>query len=359
MKGIAVTRSKAVWALALLVVIGGAGYGVSVLRRGPEVRVVTVEHGSAIEAVYATGQVEPTVMVPIAPRSGGRLIALEADEGQSVKRGQVLARIESVELQRSVDEARARERQAQTLFERTRTLVQQQFVSAAELDRAHNDLDAARAALARAQAMQDYNLLTAPADGMVLRRDGERGQFIAPGQTVFSLACCAPLRVSAEVDEEDIARVQVGQPVNLRSEALPQRLFEGEVAAITPKGDPVARSYRVRIRFRGDQASLQGLRPGMTMDANILIGRREQALLIPTRALVQPGPAVWRIEQGHLKRQLVRLGVRSPERVEILDGVQAGQTLVAEPTDALRDGQPVRMAEIAASGAAAVPASGR
>lgn len=351
MKGSGVTRSKAVWALVLLAVVGGLGYGANMLRRGPEVRVVTVERGPAIEAVYATGQVEPTVLVPIAPRSGGRLIALEADEGQFVKRGQVLARIESVELQRSVEEARARERQAQTLVDRTRTLVAQQFVSAAELDRVRNDLDAARAALARAQAMLDYNLLTAPADGMVLRRDGERGQFIAPGQTVMSLSCCAPLRVSAEVDEEDIARVQVGQAVNLRSEALPQRLFEGEVASITPKGDPVARSYRVRIRFRGDEATLLGLRPGMTMDANILIGRREQALLIPTRALVQPGPAVWRVEDGYLKRQPVRIGVRSPERVEILDGLQAGQPLVAEPTEALQDGHAVRVAEAASAAA--------
>jgi RND family efflux transporter MFP subunit len=345
-----VTRSKAVWILVALALAGAAGYGYSVLRRGPEVRVERVERGPAIEAIYATGQVEPTVMVPIAPRSGGRLIALEADEGQNVRRGQVLARIESVELQRSVDEAQARARQAQIQVDRTRTLVAQQFVSAAELDRVSNDLDAARAALARAQAMQDYNLLTAPADGLVLRRDGERGQFIAPGQTVFTLSCCAPLRVSAEVDEEDIARVQVGQAVSLRSEALPQRLFDGEVAAITPKGDPVARSYRVRIRFRSDDTALQGLRPGMTMDANILIGRREQALLIPTRALVQPGPAVWRIEQGHLKRQPVRIGVRSPERVEILDGLEAGQMLVAEPTDTLQDGRPVRVAEAASGG---------
>jgi len=109
--------------------------------------------------------------------------------------------------------------------------------------------DVAEAAVKRAQAQRDYNQLVAPADGIVLRRDGEPGQFVAAGQAVLTLACCAPLRVSAEVDEEDIPRVVVGQKVTLRTDALPGRLFDGEVADITPKGDPVSRSYRVRIRL--------------------------------------------------------------------------------------------------------------
>ena len=215
------------------------------------VRVETAQsmRGPAIEAVYATGIVEPTVMVPVAPRSGGRLAAINVEEGAQVRRGQVLARIESADLDQTVQEMLAREQLARTQYERTRDLVAQNFISSAELDRTRTEFQAAQAAVMRARAQRDYNQLVAPADGTVLRRDGELGQFVAAGQTVLTLSCCAPLRVSAEVDEEDIARVVVGQKVIMRTDALPKRLFDGEVAEITPKGDPVSRSYRVRIRF--------------------------------------------------------------------------------------------------------------
>ncbi len=192
--------------------------------------------GPAIEAVYATGIVEPTVMVPVAPRSGGRLAAINVEEGAQVRRGQVLARIESADLDQTVQEMLAREQLARTQFERTRDLVAQNFISSAELDRTRTEFQAAQAAVMRARAQRDYNQLVAPADGTVLRRDGELGQFIAAGQTVLTLSCCAPLRVSAEVDEEDIARV-----------------------CRRPEGDHAhRRSARALVRRRGGRDHAQG-----------------------------------------------------------------------------------------------------
>jgi len=321
---------------------------VGVLARGP-----------AIEAVYATGVVEPTVMVPVAPRTGARLVTLEVDEGAAVHRGQVLARLEADDLNQTVQEMQARERLAQSQHERTRTLVEQKFLSPAELDRTRAELQAAQAALQRSRVQRDYTQLVAPADGVVLRRDGEPGQFVPAGQTVFSISCCAPLRVAAEVDEEDIARVRVGQAVTLRSDALPDRLFGGEVAEITPKGDPVARSYRVRLRFKDSSAqALEGLRSGMTMDANIIISRRESALLVPTRALTSTGAsaALWVLEQGRASRRPVRTGVTGSERTELLSGVAEGAAVLLNPPEGLREGQRVRRAEAAASDALTVSA---
>jgi RND family efflux transporter MFP subunit len=308
--------------------------------------------GPAIEAVYATGIVEPTVMVPVAPRSGGRLAAINVDEGAQVRRGQVLARIESADLDQTVQEMLAREELARTQYQRTRDLVAQKFISPAELDRTRTELQAARAAVLRARAQRDYNLLAAPADGTVLRRDGEPGQFVAAGQAVLTLACCAPLRVSAEVDEEDIARVAVGQKVTMRTDALPKRLFDGEVAEITPKGDPVSRSYRVRIRFSDAPAINTGpLRAGMTMDANLIVSRREGALLVPNRAL--KGNAVWVVEQGRLRRREVRKGLTGTERTEIVSGLEEGQAVVLSPADRLREGQRARIVPAAAAASAA------
>ena len=294
--------------------------------------------GPAVEAVYATGVVEPTVMMPVAPRTGGRLAALQVDEGVKVKRGQVLARIESDDLEHTVQEMLARERLARTQYERTKDLVAQKFVSPAELDRTRTELEAAQAARERARSMRDYNLLVAPADGIVLRRDGEVGQYVAPGQTVFTLACCAPLRVSAQVDEEDIVRVSVGQKVTMRGDALPRQLFDGEVSEITPKGDPVARSYRVRIRFADAQSiEAKGVRSGMTMDANLIVARREGALLVPNRVL--RGDDLWVIEQGRLRKRAVKRGITGTERTEIVSGLADGETVVLSPANGLREGR--------------------
>ncbi|MEX8505653.1 efflux RND transporter periplasmic adaptor subunit [Leptothrix ochracea] len=338
------------WTLVAL----ACGAGVAWWKLAPmTVQVGVVTQGPAIEAVYATGMVEPTVMVPVSPRSGGRLLTLDVDEGAAVRKGQVLARLDADDLQHTVEEMQARAKLAQTQLDRTRTLVQQQFLSPAELDRTRTELDAARAALERARALSSYSVLTAPADGVVLKRDGEKGQFIAAGQTVFTLSCCAPLRVAAEVDEEDISRVQIGQSVSLRTDALPQQLFDGEVAEITPKGDPVARSYRVRIRFKeASTAVMQALRTGMTMDANILIARREQALLVPAQAVQAPAthePLLWSVgPEGQLHRHSVRLGVKTTERIEILSGgissdIHAGTQVVLQPTEVLQEGLHVRV----------------
>jgi len=298
--------------------------------------------GPAVEAVYATGVVEPTVMLPVAPRSGGRLIELNVDEGAVVRRDQVLARIESTDLGHTVQEMQARQRLAQSQYDRTKDLVAQNFMSAAELDRTRMELDAAQASLQRAQAQNNYNQLLAPAAGTVLRRDGEVGQFIPAGQTVFTLACCAPLRVAAEVDEEDIARVVVGQVVTMRSDALPKRIFGGAVAEITPKGDPVARSYRVRVRF-DDVAALQasGLRTGMTMDANIIISRRDGALLIPNAAL--HGDHVWVVQSGRLHDVEVGLGVAGTDRSEIVKGLSDSDPVVVSPGQGLSEGRRARI----------------
>ena len=335
----AARKTSIVIGLALLV---AAALAIAWRQWPASVETAPPTRGPAIEAVYATGSVEPTVMVPVAPRVGGRLLAIEAEEGQQVKSGELLARIESDDLEQTVQEMRAREQLARAQYERSRRLAAQNFVSQAEVDRTRSELQAAQAAAKRAQAQRDYSQLVAPADGIVLRRDGEAGQFVPAGQAVFTLACCAPLRVTAEVDEEDIARVKVGQPVSLRGDALPQQLFEGEVAEITPKGDPVQRSYRVRIRLKDAPAVAQGpLRSGMTMDANIIVARRDNALLLPNRAF--QSDAVWVLQaDGRLHKREVKRGAAGSERTEVLSGIAEGESVVLSPAESLREGQRAR-----------------
>jgi RND family efflux transporter MFP subunit len=304
---------------------------------------VTVEtahptRGPAVRAIYATGTVEPTIMLPIAPRNAGRLMELQVDEGESVREGQALARLEDADLQRTVDELDARARFARAQLDRAQTLLDRGLGTVLERDRARSEWQAADAAAARARALRGFMTLTAPADGQILQRDGEVGQLIPANQPVFYFSRHAPLRVEAEVDEEDILLVQPGQRVLIRAPALPDQVLEGAVAHITPKGNPVTRGYRVRIEFADETP----LRIGMTAEANIVVTERSNALLAPAPA-VRDG-RVWIVRDGRLRRQTVQTGIAGETRTEILSGLTESDLLVVSPTTGLTEGRRARPA---------------
>jgi len=325
-------RRNWIWLLGVAAI--GVAAGAYWWRTGPiPVSIIAPTRGPAIDAIYATGTVEPTVMLPIAPRVAGRIVDLNVDEGDAVKKGRVLARLDDADLSSTVDELEARAAYAQSQHERVANLVRQGFMAKAESDRTRAEMDAATAAVKRARSQRDYMSLTAPADGLVIRRDGERGQFIPAGQAVFFLSCCAPLRVTAEVDEEDIARVKDGQKVVLHADALPDQVFDGTVIEVTPKGDPVSRSYRVRIRL----ADPARFRVGMTVDVNLIVAERANALLVASPA-VQDKSAVWVVTEGRLHKQAVRVGATGSGRTEILEGLQEGASVVESPGPELKEG---------------------
>jgi len=329
--------------IALLVALSIGAGAVYWLSAPPSVTVVHPRRGPAVQAVYATGTVEPTVMVPISAHSTARLVELNVDEGQTVAKGQVLARLEDDDLRRAVEVTEAEERYTKAELDRLGVLVGRQVVARSAYERARADWEKARAAAARAAAEAGYLQLVAPAGGTVIRRDGEIGQLIGANQTVFWLYSNAPLRISAEVDEEDIAQVRAGQQVLIRSDALPGQTFHGQVQAVTPKGDPVARSYRVRISLTADTP----LMIGMTTENNIVLRQSDDALLVPAGSVQQD--TVWRVEDGRVSPQKVKIGAKGATEVEILDGVGEGDWVVAGPSPRLTAGQQVH----------AVPAGGQ
>lgn len=305
-------------------------------RAGPvAVQVAQPRIGPAVQAVYASGTVEPTVMMPIAPKTGGRLAQLLVDENAEVAKGQKLATFDSEELTQSVREWEARVRFAQNQYDRASNLLSRGVGTGVARDSAKNDLDTARAALARTRKQSTEMELYAPEAGRIIRRDGEVGQLFAAGKELFWMACCAPLRVSVEVDEEDIPQVKPGQKVLIRADAYPDKVLDGTVSEITPKGDPVARSFRVRIRLPEDTPLLIG----MTADCNIIADEKPDALLVPASA-VSDGK-VWLVKDGKAQERAVITGASGNDWTEIKSGVTRGDTIVVQPDDRLKPGRDV------------------
>ncbi len=330
-------RYRFLWTTLALVLLAAGGFSGWRLWGPITVDTAHPTRGPAVRAIYATGAVEPTVMLPIAPRTTSRLMELNVDEGDQVREGQALARLEDEDLRKSVDELEARARFAKTQLDRAQTLLDRGLGTVLERDRARSEWQAAEATLARARTLRSYMTLTAPADGQILQRDGEVGQLIPANQPVFYFSCCAPLRVEAEVDEEDILLVHPGQRVLIRAPALPDRVLDGAVEDITPKGNPVTRSYRVRIGFAGDDIPL---RIGMTAEVNIIVEQRENVLLVPATAVVDG--QVWIVRDGRLLRQPVETGVAGEAKIEIISGLAEKEVLVVRPVQGLKEGRRVR-----------------
>ncbi len=301
---------------------------------GESVTVVHPVRGSAVQAVYATGTVEPTVMLPIAPRSAARLIELSVDEGDEISKGQVLARLEDDDTQQLLKQLEIRQEFAKKEYERNAFLVKNKVASKQVYDRAKADWEAAVSATKETQAKLDYLKLIAPEDGLIIKRDGEIGQFITVGTPVFWVSCCAPLRISVEIDEEDIAQVKIGQEVLIRSDAFTGQIFHGKVKAITPKGDPISRSYRVRVEFTEETP----LKIGMTAETNIIISKKDDALLLPSSAVSQN--KIWQVVDGKLVRKVISIGAKEAEQTEI-SGITENDLVVLKPDTKMQEGHKV------------------
>lgn len=328
-----------------LLIFGGVTVGVFLLLVAGQrlfwtssVIIEKPHRGPAVEAVYATGTVEPTVSVPIAPRTVSRLMSLNVDEGQTVMKGDVLAQLEDTDLQSSVTELTSKLAFAKSDFDRKEKLLKSRSVSQDAYDQAKANLESAQAQLDKASAQANYMKLIAPADGLIIKRDGEIGEIISAGQPVLYLSCCAPLRITAEVDEEDISAIKIGQDVLIQADAFPDKTFDGKISAITPMGDSVARSYRVRMAFKGQDVPFM---IGMTVETNIILAKHEDALLIPTNC-IGPKKKIQIVKKGKIDIVQPQLGIEGIDSTEVLSGITESDTLACPYNPDLKSGDAVK-----------------
>jgi len=322
---IAGMKTKAILFLIVLVIAIGAFWAFNP-NKTVDVKVIKPIHAPAVQAVYATGTVEASLMIPISPKIGARLMTLDVDEGSKVVAGQTLAQLEDADLQQNVADLQAKLDLAQKDLSRAQKLAKTGAIAKESLDQSQATYKSAAASVQRAKAEMDYLKLIAPEAGTIIRRDGEIGELIPNGTPVFWMSGGDDLRIETEVDEEDIGMVQPGQKVVISADAYPGKIFNGTVQSITPKGDPVARSYRVRVTF--DEVT--PLMIGMTSETNIITQEKADARMVPATS-VKDGH-VLKIAAGKAENVAVTVGIKTPNAVEIIDGIDDGDG-IAEAYD--------------------------
>ena len=305
--------------------------------QAPQVAAVAATHGTAVEIVYATGGVEPVHWAKVASVIRDRIIEICDCEGKAVRKGDVLARLDSREVEAGLKELRAREDFLKREMSRVSDLITRGATTTQAHERAAMDLQTVQGLISvQTEKIADYTIL-APMDGIVLRRDGEIGEIAEVGQILFRIGVPKPLQIVAEVNEEDIPRVALGQTALFRTDAFPGERLEGTVSEITPMGDVTAKTFRVKMALPANTP----LKPGMSVEANIVTREKPDALLIPSDAV--QGNAAFVVDGTRARKREVTLGIRGTRNVEVVSGLKEGERVASPASIELKNGARIRI----------------
>jgi membrane fusion protein (multidrug efflux system) len=321
--------------IAALAAVGGWWW----VERGAAISVVATSRGTAVEIVYATGAVEPIHWAKVATLLRGRIVDFCDCEGKPVAKGDVLVHLDEREARAQLRELVAREEFLKQEMARVSALVGRGAATAQAYERASMDLQQIQGQISVQMERIDQYTIVAPMDGIVLRRDGEIGEIADVGQILFRVGVPKPLQIVAEVNEEDIPRVTVGQTVLLRTDAFPDQRLAGMVQDITPMGDPASKTYRIRIALPDDTP----LKPGMSVEANVVTREHPGALLIPADAV--QGKAVAVVVGDRIEKRQIEVGIRGTRAVEVLAGLSDGDRVASPFGTNLLDGARARIVE--------------
>ena len=334
---------------------GPAGPGAVAGGRPPSVEVARVEVIKLTDDTQAVGSLRSRRGVVLRPEVSGRITQLNFTDGQRVKKGQLLVQFDDQLPLAQVQQSLAELSIAQANQKRNQELVAQNFVSQRSLDESAANLQVAQAKLSLSQATAARLRILAPFDGIVGIRQVNVGDYLKDGADIINLEDIDAIFVDFRLPERFQAKVKPGQTAMLDMDALPGRKYSAKIQAIDPLIDANGRS--VGIRGCIDNRQLQ-LRPGMFARVNAVFGVRENARVVPEEAIVPQGGKqfVIKVVPGDTPKVLVsqrvevKVGLRSPGKVEVLDGLEPGDTVVVAGQQRLqRDGTVVNVVDLSSA----------
>ncbi len=332
----------------------------------PSVEVAKVEVARLTDDTPAVGSLRSRRGVVLRPEVSGRITQLNFTDGQRVKKGQVLVQFDDQLPLALVQQSQAELSIALANQKRNQELVAQNFISQRSLDESAANLQVAQAKLSLAKATAARLKIVAPFDGIAGIRLVNVGDYLKDGADIVNIEDIDAIYVDFRLPERFQSKVKRGQTAVLDIDALPGRQYTAELQAIDPLIDANGRS--IGIRGCVDNRQLQ-LRPGMFARVNTIFGVRENARVIPEEAIVPQGGKQYVIRlldaaDGKTRtsqRVEVKVGLRSPGKVEIVSGLEPGDTVVTSGQQRVqRDGSPVTVVEVAGRnvrGAAEKPAA--
>jgi len=316
---------------------GGAGRG----RGGPQpVEVVLARTDTVVDAITATGQIEPIQSIQLRPEVDGRLVGILVREGAEVAQGTPLFKVDDAELKAQVARAQADRDLAQQALTRTRQLLQEKAAAPADVERAEAQMRSTQAALDLLELRLDRTVVRAPFSGVAGQRLASLGDYVNNSTRLITLQTVSPQRASFQVPERYADLLRVGQRVLFRVAALAGRDFAGTVDFVDPLVALPGRTITVKAVVPNPRRELQA---GMFLEARLETARRFDAVVVPEDAVTPMGGAmwIWVVADGKAERREVTLGVRTPGFVEVRAGIAEGEAVVVGGAERLLPGSEV------------------
>ena len=296
----------------------------------------------AVAASYSgTTTLEALGESQVVAKTSGVALAVLVEEGQVVRAGQALVRLDPDRPRLQVAQAAAQMHKLENNYRRAQQLVEQRMISANDVDQIKYDLENARAVYRAASLELSYTTITAPISGVVASRSIKSGNFVQINSPIIRIVDASRLEATLKVPEREIAKLKPGQAVGLAVDALPGKQFTGTVARVAPVVDNGTGTFRVVASFPGDGE----LQPGMFSRLNINYDQRADALVVPRTALLEDGgePAVYVVRDGKAQRTVLKLGYNDAGWVEVREGLKPGEQVVIAGKAALREGSAVQV----------------
>jgi membrane fusion protein (multidrug efflux system) len=307
------------------------------------VTTVSVREERVEQNLEALGTARANESVDISSKTSNIVTAVRFRDGERVRQGQVLVQLDDATARADVAAAQATLTESETQYERARELLSTQAVSKSQFDQLEATLKANRARLQAAQARLEDTVIRAPFSGRVGLRRVSVGTLISPGDVITTLDDTSVIKLDFSVPENFVATLREGLAVRATAPAYPGRSFAGKVASIDSRVDINTRSVTVRALLTNEDGALKS---GMFLNVALAKDDRE-AIVIPEEALTPEAEKqfVFVVADGRAQRREVRIGGRRPGSVEIISGLDAGDSVVVEGTQKIRDGSPVSATE--------------
>ncbi len=292
------------------------------------VKMMQVQKAKVTDSVTAAGTLSPHESVVLRPEIDGRIVSLSFKEGQTMKKGAVAVRLDDAEQRAALAAAEADLKLAESRFKRSEELAGKGFISQQALDEARANLDIIRARVREVRVAQDRTVIRAPFTGLAGLRKVSPGAYVKKGDDIVELAAIDQLNLDVRVTEIYLPLVKIGQPVSLTLDALPGKTFSGKVYAMEPVIDLATRGALVRARIPNPKGLLK---PGMFARVSADLGSRN-AVVVPEQSILPKGNKtfVYKVEEGKAALTPVDLGNRRPGEVEVVSGLNAGDTIVVD-----------------------------
>jgi membrane fusion protein (multidrug efflux system) len=303
------------------------------------VTTATVRSERLSQKLEALGNARANESVDISSKTSNVVTAVRFRDGERVRAGQVLVQLDDAAARADVAAALATVTESESQYNRSRELLSTQALSKSQFDQLEATLKSNRARLQAAQARLEDTVIRAPFSGRVGLRRVSVGTLISPGDVITTLDDTSVIKLDFSVPETFVATVREGQAVRATAPAFPGRSFAGKVASIDSRIDMNTRSVTVRALLANEDGALK---PGMFLNVSLSKDERE-TLVIPEEALTPEAEKqyVFVVADGKVRRQEVRIGGRAPGSVEILAGLNAGDRVIVEGTQKVREGAPV------------------